>query len=108
MCVLKSGFQAGYQPLWGSTPCLAGNSRFKFRLPVRLQFAKLCCRIRHILFAAPAMSLRPFHFTHRLGLLAAVLLPIIATSGCSRWSKEFFNPQNFNPDHYRDERAVEI
>ena len=54
------------------------------------------------------MTLRPIHFTRRVCLPAAMLFALLGTGGCTRWSKEFFNPENFNPDHYRDQRAVEI
>jgi hypothetical protein len=32
-----------------------------------------------------------------------LLLPLVAAGGCALWNKEVWNP-----DHYRDERAVDI
>jgi hypothetical protein len=44
-----------------------------------------------------------FHFTRRLSCLAAVLLPLASVGGCALWNKDVWNPNN-----YRDERAVDI
>ncbi len=49
------------------------------------------------------MFRHPFHFTRRVGCLAALLLPLVSTGGCAMWNKDLWNP-----DHYRDERAVDI
>jgi len=35
--------------------------------------------------------------------LAALLLPLISAAGCALMNKDLWNP-----DHYRDERAVDI
>jgi hypothetical protein len=46
---------------------------------------------------------RIFHFTRRIAFPAALLVPLISAGGCA-----LLKPENWNPDHYRDERAVDI
>jgi hypothetical protein len=48
------------------------------------------------------VNLRRFHFTRRLALAAAMLLPLFV-GGCKLMNSEWWNP-----DHYRDDRAVDI
>jgi hypothetical protein len=48
------------------------------------------------------VNFRRFHFTRRLALAAAMLLPLFA-GGC-----KLMNSDWWNPDHYRDDRAVDI
>jgi hypothetical protein len=49
------------------------------------------------------MIRRSTYSNRRLCRLAALLLPLVAAGGCALWNKEVWNP-----DHYRDERAVDI
>jgi hypothetical protein len=43
------------------------------------------------------------HFTRRVAWLAAVLVPLASAGGCA-----LMNQDLWNPDHYRDPRAVDI
>lgn len=46
---------------------------------------------------------RLLHFTRRVSCMAALLLPLLAASGCALMNKETWNLNN-----YRDDRAVDI
>jgi hypothetical protein len=49
------------------------------------------------------MYKRLLHITRRVGCLAAMLLPLVSAGGCALWNKDVWNPNS-----YRDERAVDI
>jgi hypothetical protein len=46
---------------------------------------------------------RSIHFSRRVGWLAVLLLPLASAGGCALWNRDVWNPNN-----YRDERAVDI
>ena len=48
---------------------------------------------------------RLFHFTHRLLLLAAIVLPLTTSCGCAFWD---WNKADWNLERYRDPRASDI
>ena len=49
------------------------------------------------------MSRNCFHFSWRALAMAALLLPLLAASGCAMFHKDFWSM-----DRYRDERAVDV
>ena len=49
------------------------------------------------------MFQRLLHFTRHVGCRAALVLPLVSAGGCALWNKDVWNP-----NHYRDERAVDI
>ncbi|HEX4412826.1 MAG TPA: hypothetical protein VH107_04305 [Lacipirellulaceae bacterium] len=57
-----------------------------------------------LLISSPSLAviLRRLHFTRPLSVAAVLLLPLFST-GCKLMENDWWNP-----DHYRDERAVDI
>jgi hypothetical protein len=47
--------------------------------------------------------LRRLHFTRPLSVAAVLLLPLFSAGGCTLMHSDLWNP-----DHYRDERAVDV